>query len=363
MKILLAGGGSGGPVTPVIAVALEIKKNHPKAEFLFVGTKHGPEKAMVTAVGIKFVAIPAARWRRYFTVRNLFSPFILLAGFLKARKIVKKFKPDVVFSAGGYVAVPVSWASKLNKVKVVIHQQDASIGLANKLIAPFADQITTSFEETSKEFYSGSGLGNKTWKIASWVGNPVRSDLFNSKADVKKAFHLHDELPVLLVLGGATGAMQINSLIEQILPDLVTAHQVIHQTGTGKNKIKYKHRNYHPRELISFDQYAAILKMAHLVIARAGLSTIGELSALAKAAVIIPMPHTHQEENAKILQLTHSAVVLMRNDANAENLKQVINNLKFNQKRTDVMAKNISNLIPKDAAANLAKIILTHVKA
>ncbi len=358
MKILLAGGGSGGPVTPVLAVALEIKKHHPKTQFLFVGTRKGPEREMVEAAGIKFTHIPAARWRRFFTIKNLFAPFIFIVGLMKARTIIRNFRPDVFFSAGGFVAVPLAWAAKSAGVRIVIHQQDAVIGLANKLIAPMASTITTAFEQTAKEFYSGSGLLNKKWKVASWIGNPVRPDLMESKVDAKKYFNLHEELPILLVLGGATGAAQINKMIEDILPDLVQAHQVVHQTGSGKKTINFKHRNYHAFELIPFEAYSAILKDAHLIIARAGLSTIAELSALKKTAIIIPMPHTHQEENAKILLRTHSAVVLMRNEVSSGNLWKVINSLKFNQKRDEMIQKNISSLMPKDATSRLAEIII-----
>ncbi|MBX4187442.1 MAG: UDP-N-acetylglucosamine--N-acetylmuramyl-(pentapeptide) pyrophosphoryl-undecaprenol N-acetylglucosamine transferase [Candidatus Doudnabacteria bacterium] len=358
MKILLAGGGSGGPVSPVLAVALEIRKLQPATQFLFVGTKKGPERQMVAPLGIAFQHIRAAKLRRYFSLANIFIPANLLIGFIQAWRIVRKFKPDVVFSAGGYVAVPIAWAARMMKVRIVIHQQDAQVGLANKIIAPFADTITTAFEHTSKQFYSDSGLFKSKMKLPQWVGNPVREDLFDSRIDARKYFDLHEELPILLVLGGATGSSQINELIEKILPELVTAHQVVHQTGKDKNKISFKHRNYHPYELIPFEEYAAILKLAHLVIARAGLSTIAELSALAKPAIIIPMPHTHQEENAKILMYAHAAVVLESSEATPENLSTVIRSVKFNQKRVDMLEKNIGRLMPKHAAASIAKIIL-----
>lgn len=364
MKILLAGGGSGGPVTPVLAVALEIRKFKPKAEFLFVGTRKGPDRAMVEPTGIKFISVPAARWRRFFTIKNLFAPLILLFGFLRSLQVVRKFRPDIVFSAGSFVSVPICWAAKIHGAKIVIHQQDAIVGLANRLIAPFADRITTVFEKTSKEFYSGSGLTEKKLKpAAEWVGNPVRPDLFTQSGGADRFFNLHDDLPVLLVLGGATGASQINQMVGEILATLVTAHQVVHQTGYGKNTLKFENHNYHPYELIPFEQYAKVLKKAHLVVARAGLSTISELSAMGKAAIIIPMPHTHQEENAKILEEGHAAVVLTGPAATSENLARIINSLKFNQKRTESLSKNISSLLPSDAAANLAKIIIKETHA
>ena len=358
MRILLAGGGTGGSVSPVLAVAMEIKKIHQKTEFLFVGTKKGPEMQIVENVDIAFKSIITAKLRRYISLMNLTIPFTLTMGFIQALGIVRKFKPDVVFSAGGYVAVPVAWAARIFGARIIIHQQDARIGLANKLIAPFADVITTALEQTSKEFYSGSGLFNLKWHTPTWVGNPVRADLFHPTADAKKYFDLHDNLPILLILGGATGSVQINQMVEQILPELVAAQQVVHQTGPGKNMISFKHRNYHPIELIPFNEYAAISKIAHLVIARAGLSTIAELSALEKPAIIIPMPHTHQEENAKILFDSHAAVILSEADATAENLAAIIRILKFDQKRIDMLKKNIGQLMPKNAAATIAKIII-----
>ncbi len=364
MKILLAGGGSGGPVTPILAVILEIKKLEPRTQFLFVGTKRGPESIMVTDAGFKFISIPAAKWRRYFSIKNLFEPFIFVAGFIRAWFIIKQFKPDVVFAAGSFVSVPICWAAKIKKVKIVIHQQDARVGLANRLIAPVADQITTAFEQTSKQFYSGSGMDPNNLKpAAEWVGNPVRPDLLIKNNSAKFFFHLHESLPILLILGGATGSAQINQLLSEILPDLVKAHQVIHQTGKGKNIINFKHENYHAIELIPFREYASILQMAHLVVARAGLSTIAELSALGKAAIIIPMPKTHQEENAKILASLYAAIVLTGTDATSDNLNRIINKLKFDLKFTEALGENISAIIPTDAARRLAEIIIkTHAQ-
>jgi len=361
MKILLAGGGTGGPVSPVLAVAEEIKKLAPHAHFLFIGTSKGPESGMVASTGIKFVAITAAKWRRYFSLKNLIAPILLFIGFMQALLIVRRFKPNVLFCAGGYVAVPVAWAAKIFGCKIVVHQQDVEIGLANKLIAPLARQITTAFEQTSKEFYAGSGL-DSNWQPATWVGNPVRATLFNFKVDAKKYFNLHDELPILLVLGGATGSVQINQLIGELLPDLVKHFQVVHQTGKSRNQKSFNHPNYHEYELIEFDPYAAILNLAHLVICRAGLSTIAELSALAKTAIVLPLPGTHQERNAKILELTHSAVVLTWKNANQENLSKVINNLKFDQTLAQTLSNNISKLLKPDAAERLAKIVIKYAE-
>ncbi len=361
MKILLAGGGSGGPVSPVLAVAAELKKLKPRTEFLFVGTRRGPEREMVTGEKIKFVSIPAARLRRFWTIKNIAAPFIFIAGLIKSYGIIRKFSPDLIFSAGGFAAVPVSWIGRFLGIKVMIHQQDIRIGLANKLIAPFAFHITTAFEYTSKEFYSNAGLWqSKITPRAEWVGNPVRPALLQSKAEALKFFHLHESLPILLVVGGATGAAQINQLLQAILPQLVQSFQVVHQTGAGK-PTTFKHENYHSFELIPFPEYAAVLKAAHIVIARAGLSTIAELSALGKSAIIIPMPRTHQEDNAKILVLTSSAIVLMGEHLKSEILMQAINDLKFKPQLDELLSKNIRELMPTNAAEKIAKLIIKYV--
>ncbi len=355
MKILLAGGGSGGPVSPVLAVAQQIQKLKPKTEFLFVGTRRGPERAMVEREQIKFVTIPAARWRRFWSIKNLAAPFVFLAGLIGAWRVVARFHPDVMFSAGGFVAVPVAWMARMFGTKIIIHQQDAQAGLANRLIAPFATQITTAFEATSQQFYSGSGLVGKLHPPI-WVGNPVREDLFK-KDPVNLPFILHKNLPILFVLGGATGALQINFLIGEILPSLVKSFQIIHQTGSGKGTPKFSHPNYHLVEILPFDQYAYLLQQAQIVLCRAGLSTIAELSALGKPAVVIPMPFSHQENNAAILKLTHSAAVLGFAQTNSQNLLKVITALNFDPAAVKELSVNISKLMPKDAATKLAEII------
>lgn len=359
MRILLSGGGSGGPVSPVLAVAAEIKKLKPRTEFLFVGTRRGPERKMVGDVGIKFVSVPAARWRRFLTIKNLFAPFILLSGLVKSFYVAYKFRPDVMFSAGGFVAVPVAWAAWFFGARIVIHQQDAEIGLANKLISPLAESITTAFEETAKSFYSGSGVFGKLKPKATWVGNPIRPEIFAKSSVAKQTFNLSEDLPILLILGGATGSLQINGLIEKTLPELVKSFQVVHQTGQGKNLIKFKHANYHSQELIPYPEYASLLYLAHAVVARAGLSTIAELSALGKAAVVIPMPHTHQEANALILHEALSAIVFMRQQANPEYLLKALNDIKFNQDLYKVLCKNIFSIMPHDAAKRIASIIVS----
>src|SRR5262249_343372 len=155
MKILMVGGGSGGPVAPLLAVAEEIKKAHTKADFLFIGTAHGPEVDMVQRAGFTFTHITAGKFRRYFSWKNFVAPFLVLLGFLESLKIVKRFKPDCVFATGSFVQVPVLWAAWILKVPVVIHQQDVLLSLANKLCSWIAARVTVTFESSLNDFSNG----------------------------------------------------------------------------------------------------------------------------------------------------------------------------------------------------------------
>ncbi|MBX4188277.1 MAG: UDP-N-acetylglucosamine--N-acetylmuramyl-(pentapeptide) pyrophosphoryl-undecaprenol N-acetylglucosamine transferase [Candidatus Doudnabacteria bacterium] len=362
-RIILIGGGSGGPVAPLLAVASELKKIDSSIEFLFVGTKQGPERQLVENVGIRFISIPAAKFRRYFSLSNFTDIFVFIYSLWRARKIIEEFKPNLVFGAGGYVALPISWMGWLAKSKVVLHQQDARIGLANRLISPVADLITTAFEKTSKDFSSGSGLGKKPLKpSAQWVGNPVRQEFFTPlNPDAKKKFSLDDFLPVLLVTGGGTGSTQINDVVSESLPELVNTHQVIHVTGAGKNNSTFKHRNYHPYEFLTAD-FPDAMKLADVVIARAGLSTISELSVLGKISVIVPMHESHQEDNADILRDRAAAVVLDKSEFSAQDLPRIVKSLKFNVGRQKLLSENIRNLMPHNAAERIAQLISETLK-
>lgn len=358
MRIILAGGGTGGPVAPLLAVAEELRAKEPSGELLFVGTKKGPERTMVEAAGIEFLSIPAAKFRRYFSIRNLLDIFVFIAGLFRSSAIIRRFKPDVIFSVGGFVAVPLSWIGKLYGCKILIHQQDASPGLANRLISPFADGITVAFRDTAKMFSSGSGLFSSPSKErVEWTGNPVRKDFFDAELKNPEFFNLTGDLPVLLVFGGGTGAEQLNDLLAELLPGLVLANQVIHITGRGKNKIVFRHPNYHPYEFLTSEMPTA-MKLADIVMCRAGLSTISELSVLEKVAVVIPMPDSHQEENARILREAHAAVIVEKHEFDPETIGRIINSLRFNIARQKMLMANISKLMPKDAAARIAEKII-----
>jgi UDP-N-acetylglucosamine--N-acetylmuramyl-(pentapeptide) pyrophosphoryl-undecaprenol N-acetylglucosamine transferase len=313
MNILLVGGGSGGPVSPLIAVFNNIKQTHPNAKFLFVGGKTGPEQDMVKVAKIDFVAINAPKLRRYFSWQNFLIPFLFIVSFWQALKIIKDFKPDCIFGAGSFIQVPVIYAGFLKGVPIVVHQQDVSPSLANILCQLFAKKITVTFSISLKKFFSGFGFFYKKGEDKVIVtGNPFRSDLLNAtKEDSLVKLNLKKDLPVLLVLGGGTGAEFLNRLVWDCLPALAKTVQIIHITGKGKFNSEVDIENYHSFEFLNDMKYA--YAASDIVLCRAGLSTITELSNLGKLSIIVPMPNSHQELNALYLKRTQSAIVLEQN--------------------------------------------------
>jgi UDP-N-acetylglucosamine--N-acetylmuramyl-(pentapeptide) pyrophosphoryl-undecaprenol N-acetylglucosamine transferase len=363
MRIILVGGGTGGPVMPLIAVQQKISADYPDAEFLFIGTTNGMEKDFVKKYKIPFVSIPAGKLRRYFSFRNLVTPFQVFAGFIKSLSIIRSYRPDVIFSAGGFVAVPVVMAAFILRKKIVLHQQDVVPSLTNQILAPLATKITVSFEGSVKDFRVSSGLfltdqnKNPENQKVIWTGNPVREELILNNPDlveIKKKFGIHDEQLVILFLGGATGALALNQILLEALPDLTKFSHIIHATGRGK-EIVFTSPNYHPYEFLPHLQEAYAI--ADLVISRAGLSTITELAVLKKVSIIIPMPDSHQEKNAWVLDQKEAALCLDQKSLTAADLISLVRKIMYDADWQRQLQENISKLMPRDAARRIAKVI------
>ena len=294
LRLMFTGGGSGGPTTPLLGLA-ETLKDHEEysMEFLFLGTSRGPERRMVEEFGMPYQAIPAGKLRRYWDWKNLSDPFLVLVGFFYGVFYLLKFRPQIVISAGSFASVPVAWASMILRVPHLILQMDVRPGLANRLMKPCCNAAAFYFESTLNTF---SGIQKR-----EVVGPVVRSNILNS--DPKRAeaeWGLDPEKPLLTVTGGGQGAGQLNRLVELWLPVWLQNWQVVHLTGkghTGENKV---HPDYHPLEFVEHGM-GDLLARSDLVITRAGMGILGELSVLAKDALVIPMAGTHQEINMDAL--------------------------------------------------------------
>lgn len=361
MNILLVGGGSGGPVTPLIAVKENIQKKHPQAKFLLVGTRIGPESLMAKNAGLAFEYINAPKLRRYFSWQNFIIPFQLINSFFESVRIINEFKPDCVFGTGSFVQVPLVFAAWAKKVPVVLHQQDVYPSLANKLCQFCAKKITVTFELSLASFYSGLGIFYKKKAKDKIVltGNPFREELRHGQKDRGiKEFGLHTETPTLLVLGGGTGAQFINQLIWDTLPALSKTVQIIHATGKNKFNTERHHENYHQYEFITnmADAYAA----ADIVLCRAGMSTITELSNLKKLSIIIPMPKTHQEYNAYYLKKLQAAITLDQADITVSGFVNFVRKLVFTYQLQEILKNNIGLIMDHEATHKIADIIVSN---
>jgi UDP-N-acetylglucosamine--N-acetylmuramyl-(pentapeptide) pyrophosphoryl-undecaprenol N-acetylglucosamine transferase len=359
MKIILTGGGTMGSVTPLLAVAEELKRRESGAEFLWIGTKNGPEKKVVESYNIKFLSVPAGKLRRYFSGWNFSMPFLLAAGFFKSLWLIFKFKPKMILSAGGFVAVPVVWAGWILRKPSLIHQEDLRPGLANKLTAPFAKIITVTFPESQKYF-----------PRAILTGNPVRQEIFSgSREHAAEIFKLEKNLPTLLVLGGGTGALSLNKTVIEAAPGLLEFCQIIHATGgrfddktfTISELLKAENPRYHAFDFLVSDfkdAYAA----ADLVVSRAGMGTLTELAVLGKATVLIPIPGSHQEDNAYYFKKQNAVVLWDEKNITPENFSAAIRNLINNKIELENLSRNIKGVMPTNASQKMADEIFKVVK-
>lgn len=354
-KIILTGGGTMGSVTPLLALAEEIRAKDPETEFFWIGTKGGPEKKIISGEGIKFIAIPAGKLRRYFSGKNLFTPFLVLGGFLKSFFIILKFKPGIILSAGGFVGVPVIWAGWILKIPSLVHQQDIRPGFANKLTARFAKIITVVFPESKKYFPE-----------AIFAGNPVRRKIFSGNGErAIKFFGLEKNLPTILILGGGTGALELNKIVLEAVPELTKFCQIIHITGgrfdeklMAENKEKLR---YHPFDFLDAELKDAYVA-ADLVVSRAGLGTLTELAALGKPTILVPMSKSHQEDNAWYFKKNNAVEILEQVRLTSENFVASINELLNNRVALENLGRNIRSVMKLGAAGIMAEEIFKIIK-
>jgi len=342
--IILTGGGTGGSVTPLLSLKKELKKNN--YELLWIGTKGGIEKNMVEKEDIKFKTIFSGKLRRYFSWQNFFDPLLIILGFLQSIYIILKSKPNLVISAGGFVSVPIIWAAWLYRVPSLIHQQDVRAGLSNKLMAPFASAITVTFKKSLKDY----------GKRAEWIGNQTQCSINN----IYKNFKSNKSMPIVFVIGGIAGALGINKIILSTIPALTKFCEIIHITGESKIKNKkLKIKNYSQYILMDKNQLSNAYAIADIVVSRCGMGTLTELSHLAKPSILIPMPGTHQEDNAKIFKDNNAAIVLSQQELikNPEILTQNIKKLIQNNKQKQKLINNIKKVIKKGYNQEMIKII------
>lgn len=328
-KIVLTGGGTAGHVTPNIALLPALKEA--EYEVTYIGSYDGIEKKLIEDFGVPYIGISTGKLRRYLDLKNFSDPFRVIKGFAEARKALKEIKPDVVFSKGGFVSVPVVRAAASLKIPCIIHESDMTPGLANKLCIPVAKKICCNFPETLK------GLPENK---AVLTGSPIRKELTEgSREEGLKMCGFDGSKPVIMVIGGSQGAANVNKAVRDALPKLLEDFNVVHLTGKGKvDNLLLNTAGYIQFEYIK-SELKDLFAMADLVISRAGANAICELLALKKPNILIPLPSAKsrgdQLLNAKSFEEQGYSIVLQEDDITTELLVQKVHEL--NENRTAYM--------------------------
>lgn len=279
-RIVLTGGGTAGHVTPNIALLPKLKELN--FDVHYIGSYDGIEKKLIEDFKVPYYGISTGKLRRYFDVKNFSDPFRVIKGFAEAKKILKTLKPDVVFSKGGFVSVPVVRAAASLNIPCIIHESDMTPGLANKLCIPVATKVCCNFPETLQGIPANKAV---------LTGSPIREELTKgNKFRAMDMCHFSSGKPIVLVIGGSLGAAGVNKLVRDSLPHLLEDFQVVHICGKEKidnlllNQPGYKQFEYVKEDLKD------LFAMADVVISRAGANAICELLALRKPALLIPLP-------------------------------------------------------------------------
>ncbi len=377
--IAFTGGGTGGHIYPGLAVADELKalakKDNKEITIHWIGCSKGMDGQLVQkAIGPDgeptadaFYGIPSGKLRRYFSWQNFTDLFRIIGGYFSARHILKKIKPAILFSKGGFVSVPPVLAAKHLGIPVFTHECDFTLGLANRLNFKSARTMFVSYEETKNR------MSPEDQKRIIVTGNPVRPVIYKADADKGRAFlGIKDDRPVLLVLGGSSGARQINELVWANLDWLLEYFTVVHQTGLlnadssieSNLKEQYKGR-YKPFQFI-YEQMPDVLAAADLILSRAGANSIWEAAVLSKPMVLIPLcgsgTRGDQVDNALFFEGKKAAMVLIGDDANPKNLWDALEKM-LDEKTRKEYALNVEKLAGKQKPAEkIAQILYNQIR-
>lgn len=350
-KIVFTGGGTAGHVTPNIALIDYMKEQG--FEISYIGSKDGIEKQLIEELGVPYYGVSSGKLRRYFSWKNFTDPFRVLKGCHEARKIMKKISPDVCFSKGGFVSVPVVRAAAKCKVPTVIHESDMTPGLANKIGMHYADRVCCNFVETLPHL-KGKGVH---------TGTPIRKELFTgSREEGLKTVGFTDSRPVILCVGGSTGSVVLNNAVRSILPKLLPDFQVLHLCGKGKSDPGIRLDGYVQMEYAN-KEMKDFLAMADVVISRAGANAICELLALRKPNLLIPLSKNasrgDQILNANSFKAQGFSAVLEEEEITEDSLYQALMEVYNNREAyVDAMKEKQS----EDSTTMIGKLLVSMAK-
>ncbi len=347
-RIVLTGGGTAGHVTPNIALLPGLREMG--YDISYIGSYDGIEKQLIEEEGIPYYGVATGKLRRYLDLKNFSDPFRVIKGIAEARRLIRKLDPDIIFSKGGFVAVPVILAARSRKIPIIIHESDMTPGLANRICLPYATRICCNFPET---------MENLPKEKAVVTGTPIRPELMEGSRDEGFAFTgLSKDRPVLMVIGGSLGSVTVNDHVREILPGLLKDWQVVHLCGKGNLAADleglegYRQYEYIKKELPD------LFAMADAVISRAGANAICEISSLAKPNLLIPLSAAasrgDQILNAESFRRQGYSLVLQEEDLNAETLLAAIREL---DEKKDSLRTAMQSSSHVDSAAKILELI------
>ena len=374
--VVFTGGGTGGHIYPGLAVADELKTLLPDLKISWIGCSKGMDRRIVEKacnangkpIADFFYGIPSGKFRRYFSLKNLTDLFRIIGGFFASLHILRKVRPAVVFSKGGFVSVPPCIAAKILKIPVYTHECDFTLGLANRINFKSAKKMFVSYEATK------NNMGKELWDRIIVSGNPVRPVFYN--ADKKRGLDFLEikekSKPVLLVLGGSSGARQINQLVSENLDWLCENFIVVHQSGIiNSDEVKEKelkekyNQSYKPFPFI-YEQMPDVLAAADVVLSRAGANSIWEAAVLLKPMILIPLcgsgTRGDQVDNARFFEEKNAAEVLVGEAADSEHLKTSLEKMLDSKERAEY-SKNIKELAgDKKPALKIAEVLAEELR-
>lgn len=347
MRLLLAGGGTGGHLFPAIALAEQLKLEEPESEILFVGTQRGLEARMLPELGWPLETIEMSGWAGRGVSKKIMVAGQLMKSWLQSRQILQRFQPDIIVGVGGYASVPVLLAAKTSGRPFLIHEQNAWPGLANRVLGRWARRVCLSFEEADRAFHRSPTI---------LTGNPVRQAM-------EACPNIDEDRMCLLIFGGSQGARAINQAMLNALPFLEEWRgrlDIIHQTGEqdfDEILAQYQEANWGDSEVKPFiKDMAAAYARSTLVVCRAGATTLAELTACGRPAILVPYPYAaagHQSTNAHALAAKGAAMTLEQADLTPERLAQLIKGLLNDRTSLRTMAAAAKGLSRRGAAARL----------
>jgi len=381
MRILFTGGGSGGHIFPIVAVAREIKKiysqfiNSPEQkagdnlEMFFLGA-NGFSQSYLEKEGIKVKIIYAGKIRRYASLLNLVDIIKIPIGLFQSLWSLFFIMPEVIFSKGGYGSIPVAIVGWIYHIPIILHESDSIPGLANRIVAKFSKKIIVSFAET-KEYFP--------IKKTILIGNPIRSILIDSclskeEGNIQKAkeiFKIESDKPIILIIGGSQGAQGVNKIVQPALESLLEKYEIIHQCGERnyqeslKQSKKITKQGHHLFALLNEEEIAAAYLISNLIISRAGAGSIFEIINCQKPSILIPLPNSannHQQRNAFITAELGISTILEEANSTPHILINEIEKIMENPEKIQEIKENTKKLFYPQAAKDIAESLIKIIK-